>query len=324
MGKVVVSPEALAKSAAKYRREILMMPVFALGEFLQHVSLRTGIRYSETVGEMSGSMELGPYSETRIDDDDVNIVGRTLYTYFGSVVKKFSPNKVYQSIYGSAITKGEGLKNVDITREVLNFLGKKVGNSLYWNMWNAVRNDNGTRTRDLFNGFDTITSQEITDGNISVAKKNLLTLTEDIDATNAVDVLKTIWRSADPMLKREKCKLFVPPSVLDAYNDDYKATTGNIAYNTKFNQTFVEGSENKCEIVAIDNKAESQFLHLTTKQNMLVGVNQTGEEETVAVEKHEAFVLQFIMTAFFGCQFESISPERMLAIKLKEAAQNQG
>lgn len=324
MGKVVVSPEALAKSAAKYRREILMMPVFALGEFLQHVSLRTGIRYSETVGEMSGSMELGPYSETRIDDDDVNLVGRTLYTYFGSVVKKFSPNKVYQSIYGNAITKGEGLKNVDITREVLNFLGKKVGNSLYWNMWNAVRNDNGTKTKDLFNGFDTITSKEITDGNIAVAKKNLLTLTEDIDATNAVDVLKTIWRSADPMLKREKCKLFVPPSVLDAYNDDYKATTGSIAYNTKFNQTFVEGSENKCEIVAIDNKAGSKYLHLTTKQNMLVGVNQTGEEETVAVEKHEAFVLQFIMTAFFGCQFESISPERMLAIKLKEAAQNQG
>lgn len=324
MGKVVVSPEALAKSAAKYRREILMMPVFALGEFLQHVSLRTGIRYSETVGEMSGSMELGPYSETRIDDDDVQVVGRTLYTYFGSVVKKFSPNKVYQSIYGNAITKGEGLKNVDITREVLNFLGKKVGNSLYWNMWNAVRNDNGTKTKDLFNGFDTITSKEITDGNIAVAKKNLMTLTEDIDATNAVDVLKTIWRSADPMLKREKCKLFVPPSVLDAYNDDYKATTGSIAYNTKFNQTFVEGSENKCEIVAIDNKAGSKYLHLTTKQNMLVGVNQTGEEETVAVEKHEAFVLQFIMTAFFGCQFESISPERMLAIKLKEAAQNQG
>ncbi|MBQ9651214.1 MAG: hypothetical protein IJV13_03245 [Prevotella sp.] len=324
MGKVVVSPEALAKSAAKYRREILMMPVFALGEFLKHVSLRTGIRYSETVGEMSGSMELGPYSETRIDDDDVQIVGRTLYTYFGSVVKKFSPNKVYQSIYGNAITKGEGLKNVDITREVLNFLGKKVGNSLYWNMWNAVRNDNGTKTKDLFNGFDTITSQEITAGNIAVAKKNLLTLTEDIDATNAVDVLKTIWRSADPMLKREKCKLFVPPSVLDAYNDDYKATTGSIAYNTKFNQTFVEGSENKCEIVAIDNKAGSEFLHLTTRQNMLVGVNQTGEEETVAVEKHEAFVLQFIMTAFFGCQFESISPERMLAIKLKAAAQNQG
>lgn len=319
MAKVVITPDTLSKSAAKYRREILMMPVFALGEFLKHASLRTGIRYSETVGEMSGTMELGPYSESRIDNDDMKVLGRTLYTYFGSVVKKFSPNSVYQSIYGNAITKGESLKNVDITRSVLDFLGKKVGESLYNSIWSAVRNENGTKTKDLFDGFDTITSKEVTAGNLAVAKKNLFVLTEDIDSTNAVDVLKSIWRAAHPMLRREKCKLFVPPSVLDAYNDDYKATTGSIAYNTQFNQTFVEGSENKCEIVALDNKVDSKFIHLTTKQNMLVGVNQTGEEETVSVEKHEAFVLQFIMTAFFGCQFESISPERLLAVQLKEA-----
>ena len=116
------------------------------------------------------------------------------------------------------------------------------------------------------------------------------------------------------MLQREKCKLFVAPSILDAYNDDYKATTGSIAYNTQFKQTFVEGSENRCEIVALANKANSPYIHLTT--NMLVGVNQKGEEETVAVEKHEAFVLQFIMTAFFGCQFETISKERLLVTAL--------
>ncbi len=50
---------------------------------------------------------------------------------------------------------------------------------------------------------------------------------------------------------------------------------------------------------------------------MLVGLNQMGEDETVAVEKHKAFVLQFIMTMFFGCQFESISPERLLVAKYK-------
>ena len=80
MGKVVITPDALSKSAARFRREILMMPVFALNDFLQHASLRTGIRYSETVGEMTGNMELGPYSETSIDDEDVKIVGRTLHT----------------------------------------------------------------------------------------------------------------------------------------------------------------------------------------------------------------------------------------------------
>lgn len=319
MGKVIITPETLSQSAAKYRREILMMPVFALGEFLKHVSLRTGIRYSETVGELSGTMELGPYSETRVEDDDVKLIGRTLYTYFGSVVKNFSPNSVYQSIYGNAVTKGEGLKNVDITREVLNFLAKKVGDSLFWHMWDAVRNADGTKTKDLFNGFDTITTTEMTgeDAGIAVAKGNLLLLDEKIDSTNAVDILKAIWRKADPMLQREKCKLFVAPSILDAYNDDYKATTGAIAYNTQFKQTFVEGSENRCEIVALSNKANSPYIHLTTRQNMLVGVNQKGEEETVAVEKHAAFVLQFIMTAFFGCQFETISKERLLVTKLK-------
>lgn len=324
MGKVIITPAELATSAAKFRKEILMMPLFALEEFLKHVTLRTGVRYSETVGELTGSMELGPYSETRIDNNDVNVVGRTLYTYLGSVVKKFSPNSVYQSIYGSAITKGEALKTADITRDVLSFLAKKVGDSLYWHLWDAVRNANGSTTADLFNGFDTITGTEITGGGIAAANGNLLALTEAITDQNAVDVLKTIWRSADPMLRREKCKLFVPPSVLDAYNDDYKTTTGSIAYNTQFNQTFVEGSENRCEIVAVDNKAASNYIHLTTKQNMLIGVNQTGEEETVEVEKHEAFVLQFIMTAFFGCQFESISKERLLVAKLYQASSNPG
>lgn len=317
---VNITPQALSTSAAKYRKEILMMPVFALGKFLQHVSLRTGIRFSETVGEISGDAELGPYSETRVDDSDIAIAGRTLYTYFGSLVKNFSPNKVCSSIYGNSITKGEGLKNVDIAREVLNFIAKKVGDGLYRHMWDAVRNANGTRSVDLFNGFDTITATEIAATNIAAAKGNFLQLSEAITANNAVDVLKSIYRAADPLLTDGNTKLFVAPSILDAYNDDYKATTGAIAYNTKFNQTFLEGSEDKCEIVALSNKANSQFIHLSTKQNMLVGVNQTGEEETVAVEKHSAFVLQFIMTAFFGCEFESISKERLFVAKLYAGA----
>ena len=320
MGKVVITPEELSKSAAKYRREILIMPVYALGEFLKHASLRTGIRYSETVGELSGSIELGPYNEDRLDNEDVSIKARTLYTFLGSVVKRFSPNSVYQSIYGDRITKGEALKAVPISREICNFLAKKVGDGLYKHVWDAVRNDDGDDTVDLFNGYDTITKTEIGAGNIALGKNNYLELSEGINSTNAVEILKEIWRKADDHLKDNKCKLFVPPSVLDAYNDDYKATTGAIAYNTQFNQTFVEGSNNMCEIVPLSNKKDSDYIHLTTKQNMLVGVNQTGEEEQVSIEKHSAFKLDFVMTAFFGVQFESISPERLFVAKMVKGA----
>ena len=314
MGKVNITVEQLSKSALKFRKEILMMPVMSMREnWLPYVSLRPGIRYAEQVGQMSGSAEIGPYSEDYIDDSDVKIVPRTLYTYFGSLQKKFSPNSVYQSIYGSAITKGEALKTTDITRQVLNYLSMKVGESLFDHQWDAVRNDEGHKTVDLFDGYDTITKKEITAGNISVANGNMVNVdTSAIDATNAVDTLKAIYRAADPHLRKAKTNMFVTPSIFDAYCDDYKQTTGAIAYNTQFKQTFVEGSENRCSIIPVTNKAGSAYIHLTTKQNMLAGCNQEGDEEEVSVEKYEAFRLLFVMTMFWGVEFESISKERLL------------
>lgn len=305
---------SLSKSALKFRKEILMMPVMSMREnWLPYVSLRPGIRYAEQVGQMSGSAEIGPYSEDYIDDSDVKIVPRTLYTYFGSLQKKFSPNSVYQSIYGSAITKGEALKTTDITRQVLNYLSMKVGESLFDHQWDAVRNDEGHKTVDLFDGYDTITKKEITAGNISVANGNMVNVDPStIDATNAVDTLKAIYRAADPHLRKAKTNMFVTPSIFDAYCDDYKQTTGAIAYNTQFKQTFVEGSENRCSIIPVTNKAGSAYIHLTTKQNMLAGCNQEGDEEEVSVEKYEAFRLLFVMTMFWGVEFESISKERLL------------
>ena len=45
---------------------------------------------------------------------------------------------------------------------------------------------------------------------------------------------------------------------------------------------------------------------------MLVGIGNGGEYEKIIVEKHEPFLLDFVATMFFGCQFETISKERLL------------
>ena len=138
---VNIASEDLQKTARKYRKELLQMPVIALSRSLQHMSLRPGIRYSETVGELSGDMQFGPYSETREDNSEVVINPRTLYTFFGSVVRNFSPNKIYQSMWGSDITKGEALKSTEITRKVLAFLSAQLGKNLNNVLWSAVRKD---------------------------------------------------------------------------------------------------------------------------------------------------------------------------------------
>lgn len=316
MGKIIITDTDLATSARTFRKELLTLPVHALSKSLQHMTLRTGIRYEEKVGELSADIEIGPYSETRIDDQNATIKTRVLRTYLGSVVKKFSPNSVYQTVYGSSITKGEGLKTTEIARTMVSYLAAKIGAGLDAHLFDAVRDDSGTKTVDLFNGFDTITSTDITAGNISAALGNLYAFTEEIDATNAVDQIVAFCRSANDFLQdKEGVKLFLPRWIYNAYLDDYKATTGAIVYNDKFIKRTVEGFDN-IEFVPMYQKKGSDFLHLTTKQNMLVGVNQSGEEENIAVEKHEAFILQFIATLFFGCQFESVAAERMLVGKL--------
>ena len=315
---VEITPEALALSAAKYRKDLLMMPVIALQSSLAHMSLRIGIRGKETVGELDGDIELGPYSETRVDENGVGVKGRDLETYFGSVIKNFSPNSVAKSIYGDSVLSGPGLTSTAITQMVLAYLAKKISKNLNKVLWSAVRNPAGTGTADLFDGFDTITTADMAGATpkISVAKKNLIELTAAIDANNAVDKLKEIYRAASDELQGETTKMFISKTVKQAYEDDYQASHGALPYNTAFKKTFLEGSDDTCELVALPNKKNSPYIHLTTKGNMLVGVDQQSDTEKITVEKHAAFVLQFIMAMFFGVQFESVSPERLLVAKL--------
>lgn len=88
---------------------------------------------------------------------------------------------------------------------------------------------------------------------------------EDISKDNAVDVLKEFYRAADPVLRETQTKLFIPQGVYDNYVDDYQATVGHVPYNTSFEKTFLESSNNRCELVPLANKAGSAFIHLTTK-----------------------------------------------------------
>ena len=54
MGQMTITPEALALSGHKFRKELLQMPVHAMQETVQHMTVRRGIRYAETVGELTG------------------------------------------------------------------------------------------------------------------------------------------------------------------------------------------------------------------------------------------------------------------------------
>jgi hypothetical protein len=315
-----VSHVELNKAAQKFRKELLIMAVLGLGDTLKHMTLRTGVRYKETVGELTGPVELMPYTglleNDGYEEDGMDINGRDLETFLGQAVKYFDPNVLVQTLYGAAVTKGKGLETLDINQAVLTLMMRKISGGLNKSIFSAVRNGAGKTTSTLFNGFDKITADEITANKITVALGNRYDFAAAITNANAVDSLKAAYRAASDELKSEMTKMVIPQTIYDAYVDDYQTTVGSVPYNTEFKKTFLEGSDRRCELVPLVGKKAAPYLQITTKDNMLVGVNQVGEEEKIEVRRGDnPFKLQFVTTMFFGTQFETISPEKLLVGK---------
>lgn len=311
-----ISDAELQKSAVTYRKDLLVMPVIAAEATLQHMTPRPGVAGREVLGQLSGGIELGPYDPQRYDDDGLDIKPRTLETYLGSVIKRFDLNSIAKTVYGSLTTQGEALTSLDLARQVLNYLSMQLGRNLNLHIWNAKRNDTGTKTKDLFDGFDTITQKEIAAGTIDTTEGNFMQLSQAIDESNATDILMSIYESADDILQGVPTKMFVPVSVYRAYNKDYLASFGNVVYNTQFKKTYLEGTDNLCELVPLVSKKGSPYIHLTTKSNMIYGYGDGLDSEKIAIEKHHEFLLSFVATMFFGCQFETINKERLMVAKL--------
>ena len=311
-----ISDAELQKSAVTYRKDLLVMPVIAAEATLQHMTPRPGVAGREVLGQLSGGIELGPYDPQRYDDEGLDIKPRTLETFLGSVIKRFDLNSVAKSVYGSLTTQGEALTSLDLARQVLNYLSMQLGRNLNLHIWNAKRNDTGTKTKDLFDGFDTITQKEIAAGTIDTTEGNFMQLSQAIDESNATDILMSIYENADDILQGVPTKMFVPVPVYRAYNKDYLASFGNVVYNTQFKKTYLEGSDNLCELVPLVSKKGSPYIHLTTKSNMIYGYGDGLDSEKIAIEKHHEFLLSFVATMFFGCQFEAINKERLMVAKL--------
>lgn len=307
---VIITPDALKQSAQTFRKELLIMPARMLQQYIQYFTVRTGIRYKETVGELSGDAELGPYSSTRKDESDIAINGRVLETFLGSIIKDFEPNKVVQSVYGALQVKGDALKNVNITRAVLTYIMSRISHNLYKNLFVAKRNDGGTKTVDLFNGFDTIIDTEKTAGNIAAGKGNMFVV-EAFTRENTVDQLKAFFWAADENLQMQNTIMYLPPTIYNYYNEDYKATTGATPYNTEYKKTFLEGSDNRCTLLPLSAKANCNYIQLTTRENSMIGTGAGVASESLDVDRFSPFVLTFSTALFFGCQYESISKERL-------------
>lgn len=315
-GKLQFTLDDYQKAAIKWRKDLLMLPIIGIQDTLQYMTGRPGIRYKENVGTIYADAQFAPYKATRSGDVNLKLDFRTLETHFGNVVAKFEPNSAISTLLGTGATKGDGQMTTPTALHVLAQIAKGLSEHLNDAMWNGVRNANGDTTKDLFDGFDTITQKEITSGAISAENGNYMKISEEITSANAVDVAKEILFSLDPRLRSQELLMFCSQDFADKYNEAYLMSHGGIPYNTQYNHTIVEGSNGRLKLVPLYNKSDSKFIHICPKSNMLVGYDQMGDIESIMVKEYEPFILTYIATMFFGVQFESIDKRRFKAVEI--------
>ncbi len=322
VGNVTYGAEELSKTFQTYRKDFVLMPFLAMSALAEHCNVRTGIRYRETISQMSADAEIGNYSKTKHEDADVKIDPRIFQTYFGNVVKGIDPNAIYQSIWGSNITKGDGLKNVPIVNQVCAYLVKAVGEKMLLNSFTAAHDPSDTsKTSKWFDGFKTILKKDVA-GTNELKKKliikelgNLVEGTESITADNAEDLIKDFYwnQTADPIaaakLRSQKLKLFMSDQAYHFYTEAYQTNHGSLPYNKAYDKKTLDGASN-VEFVPL-SCVPNDFLLLTPKNNIYLLFNQKTDDEQFLVEKSLSnhYDVDFIMNYFFGTQFESVSPE---------------
>lgn len=298
------------------------MPFLAMAALAKHCNVRTGIRYRETVSQMSSDAEIGNYSKTKHEDAEVSIDPRIFQTFFGNVIKGIDPNAIYQSIWGSNVTKGDGLKNVPIVNQVCAYLVKKVGETMLMNVFTAKHDASDTsKTAKWFNGFKTILDADAAGTNelqkvlISGGIGNLVEGDDSISADNAEDLIKDFYWSevgnplAAAKLRSQQLKLFMSDQAYHFYTESYQTNHGSLPYNQAYDKRTLDGASN-VEFVPLPC-VPNDFLLLTPKNNAYLLYNQKTDDEQFLVKPSldNHYDVDFIMNYFFGTQFESVSPE---------------
>lgn len=322
IGNVTYGAEELSKTFQTYRKEFVIMPFLAMEQLAKHMNVRTGIRYRETVSQMSTDAEISNYSKTKHQDADVKIDPRVFETFFGNIVQGIDPNAIYQSIWGSNVTKGDGLKNVPIVVQVCGYLVKKIGEKMFMNSFTAKHDSTDTTsTSKWFNGFQTILDNDVAGTNytnkvlISADIGNLVEGAESITADNAEDLIKDFyWNqvgnpAAAAKLCSQQLKLFMSDQAYHFYTESYQTNHGSLPYNQAYDKKSLDGASN-VEFVPLPCVPDD-FLLLTPKNNAYLLFNQKTDDDKFLVEKSLSnhYDVDFIMNYFFGTQFESVSPE---------------
>lgn len=323
--KIRISDEQLEeykRLAVQWSPVFMRLPIATAQDVLKYFTPVNKLRGKRMMPEISGKSQFKPFNKKNTSDAAVDIAWRELETHHGNVIETFSPVD-YQDLplaYDSTYL-GEALKKAPQSVLIMAELCASRGQFIAQAAMTGKRNPDGLTTEDICDGLITIAKNEIEDGNISVAKKNLYEMPEAISYDNCCDLLKQFVFSMDHYLRKADNLLFCDPEIEDMYNESYLATHSGIVYNDKYNQPFVEGSNKKLTIVGLPQLAGTDIMFATQKKNLLYGTYLESDQNYVDIIRDGHYDLSMCSDMWLGFQFRTLDPRVIKFISLKQPSQ---
>ena len=305
--------DALVHSNHRFRKECMLIVMAAVEEVTRHMRVINGLKGKETEATIVPQAKFRPYHSEKVVSGTGGLTARTLETFPLEILEEFDPENLYTTIFGTPVDAEK--INLDIVRRILTEEMNNASRGLCDLIFKGVRVANGTGALDGFDGFDTIIANEITAGNIGLSAGNFTNLGE-VNATNIGDLWKRMYRKMDEKLRggaTKKLILVCSFTEYDMYKNWYAQQFGMGNFAGTPEQTFLDGTANKVQIVPLPGMDGVNHCFITVQENMKVGFDVLSNATKFDVRiPDNPNVVQMHAKIYMGVDFANISKEFLM------------
>jgi hypothetical protein len=305
--------------AKRYQKEIKPVHMLQANDVLKHMTPKSGVKGSLVLTKMDVGSVSRKYDGTFKADKTVGTPEqRTLNVY--PVVAEISdePEKYRRTFIDEIYT--EGVAGGDATshrfmRWLLEFTIGVASEELHDAVWQAKLDEAKDGLMDSFDGIEANIAAAISDGDISVAKKNLYDAGGEFTTANIGDKLKEMWRSAHPRMRQIGGTMYLSQDLGDMYDDWYQTEHDKPPMIDTAGQVTLEGSNGKCKLVRL-SCIDNQRVTLTDKTNLKYGFDKASDMKNMkAFNSGNPYLFTAFMKYVFGTQIESVNWRHFITSK---------
>lgn len=306
---------ALTASLGDYYRsngQILSLQVFNDIEDNGGVAVYTGIADEEPmiVPEIGTLLQPGgPEHEWNPTQDAFKFADRMLKVRDWSLDLVIRPKVLQKTFLNRLTPPGSNPYNMDGSFEamIVEHILKQIKNDLSAAVWRGIYNAAAVAAGAadpfrLIDGFLRIVAADLASGTPILSP----VVSGAITNTNAVEVLESVFSSADEQHKKRGGKMYVSPLVKEMYNKDYRTRFGDSNYNNEFGKRFLELSEGRVEIVGQVELAGSQRVIYDPLGVMGIGTDLESDMMNLTFEREKRDIIVFA-DGKIGAQYAALS-----------------